>query len=205
MRLVTIFRLPFAIAVLVALGAVVGGYWILMIVAVLVAGAVFVLGRDPERVVSSQPLGVVSPVDGRVIGIDHEHDPFLDRTALVARIRQGPFSPTVMRSPAEGRVEDMWGGPEMPGRDQGYRMAVYLVTDEGDEIVFAVGRPTLFPGPLTWHVQPGERVGQGQRRGLAGWGRQVVIYVPSDSTPALQSGESVHAGSQVVCQLVHAT
>ncbi len=205
MRLVTLFRLPFAVAVVIALGAVVGGYWPLMVIAVLVAAAVFVFGRDPERIVSSQPLGIVSPVDGRVVEIGKEEDPFIDRTALVVRIRQGPLSPTVMRSPAEGRVENMWGGPEMPGRDQGYRMAVHLVTDEGDRIVFAVGRSTLLPGPLTWHVQPGERVGQGQRRGLAGWGRQVAIYVPSNSTAALQSGDTVQAGSQVVCQLVHAT
>jgi len=205
MRLVTIFRLPFALAVVAALGAAVGGYWVTVVVATVLAGAIYVFGRDPDRVVSSQPLGVVSPVDGRVIGIEHEHDPFLDRTALVARIRQGALSPTVMRSPTEGRVEHMWGGPDMPGRDQGYRMAVHLVTDEGDEVVFAVGRAKLFPGPLTWGVQPGERVGQGQRRGLAGWGRQVVVYVPSNSVPALESGTSVEAGSRVVCELVHAT
>ena len=205
MRLVTIFRLPFAVAVLIALGAVVGGYWVLMVIGVLLAVAVFVLGRDPERVVSSQPLGIVSPVDGRIVSVGLEDDPFIDRSALVVRIRQGALSPTVMRSPAEGRVEDMWGGPEMPGRDQGYRMAVHLMTDEGDRIVFAVGRATLFPGPLTWGVQPGERVGQGQRRGLAGWGRQVAIYVPSNSTTTLQSGEPVQAGHKVVCHLVHAT
>jgi len=39
----------------------------------------------------------------------------------------------------------------------------------------------------------------------AGWGRQVAIYVPSNSTTALQSGEPVEAGRKVVCQLVHAT
>lgn len=203
MRLITIFRLPFALAILLALGAVVGGSWPLAVLGVLLAAAIHLLGRDPERMIESHPLGIVSPVDGYVIGIEQEHDPFLDRTALVARIRQSPLAPTILRSPAEGRVVNMWGGPEMPGRDQGYRMAVHLHTDEGDDIVFAVGRSPLVPGPLDWRVQPGERVGQGQRRGLAGWGRQVAIHVPADSIPALQSGDRVEAGTRVVCELVH--
>lgn len=205
MRLIALFRLPFALAILLALGAVVSGYWALVALGVILAGMIYLLGRDPDRTIDSYPLGVVSPVDGYVVGIEQEHDPFLDRTALVARIRQSPLAPTILRSPAEGRVENMWGGPEMPGRDQTYRMAVHLHTDEGDDIVFAVGRSPLVPGPLDWRVQPGERVGQGQRRGLAGWGRQVAIYVPADSKPALQSGERVEAGNRVVCELVHST
>lgn len=205
MRLVTLFRLPFAIAVVVALGAAVGGYWILAVLSVLVAAAIYVFGRDPRREFESHPLGIVSPIDGRVERIEQGHDPFLDRTAMVARIRQGLLSPTIVRSPAEGRVENIWGGPDMPGRDEGHRLAVHLHTDEGDEIVFAFGRGQFVPGPLDWRVQPGERVGQGQRRGLAGWGREVVIYLPADSAAALQSGTYVKAGTRVVCELMHAT
>lgn len=205
MRLVTLFRLPFAIAILVVLGAAVGGYWWLAAAGVVVAVVVFVFGRDPQREFESHPLGIVSPVDGRLEGIEQAHDPFLDREAVVARIRQGLLSPTIVRSPAEGRVQNIWGGPDMPGRDQGHRFAVHLHTDEGDDIVFAFGRGQIIPGPLEWYVQPGERVGQGQRRGLAGWGREVMIYLPADSAAALQSGTHVKAGTRVVCELVHAT
>lgn len=205
MRLVNVLRLPFAIAVLVVLGAAVGGYWIVAALALLAAVVVFVLGRDPGREYESHPLGIVSPIDGCVEAIEEAHDPYLDRTAVMARIRQGLLSPTIVRSPAEGRVENIWGGPEMPGRDQGHRLAIHLLTDEGDDIVFAFTRANILPGPLDWRVQPGERVGQGQRRGLAGWGREVVIYLPADSTAALQSGTQVKAGTRVVCELVHAT
>lgn len=205
MRLVTIFRLPFGLAILVALGAAVGGYWIVAVLAMLSAAVVYLFGRDPTREFESHPLGIVSPVDGWVEAIETGYDPFLARDAVVARIRQGLFSPTIVRSPAEGRVENIWGGPEMPGRDLGHRFAVHLHTDEGDDIVFAFTRAHMIPGPLQWRVQPGERVGQGQRRGLAGWGREVVIYLPADSTAALQSGTHVKAGTRVVCELVHVT
>ena len=107
MRLVTIFRLPFAIAILVALGAAVGGYWIVAALAVLAAAAVYVFGRDPHREFESHPLGIVSPVDGWVEEIRVDHDPYLDREAVVAKIRQGLFSPTIVRSTLQRGVSSM--------------------------------------------------------------------------------------------------
>ena len=205
MRLLRLFRLPFAGAVLVALGAAVAGYWLIVVIALAAAGAVYVLGRDPVRNVPSNPLGIVSPVDAEVVSIEAGHDPFLDREAVVAHLRQQWLSPAVLCSPTEGRVQKFWGGPEMPGYDQGDRLAVHLRTDEGDDVVFVVTRPRILPGPLAWSVQPGERVGQGQRRGLAGWGRHVRIYVPARSTAAVESGARVQAGANLVCQLMHAT
>lgn len=204
LRLLTLFRLPFALAVLFALGASVGGHWILAVLALLVAAGVFVLGRDPVREVPSQPLGIVSPIDGRVAEVGREQDPFLERGALCIRIEQPLLAPALMCSPTEGRVERLWGGPEMPGYADGNRLGIHLRTDEGDDVVFVVTRPRILPGPLDWRVQPGERVGQGQHRGLAGWGRQVTLYVPARATPAVESGTVVHAGSGLVCQLVHA-
>lgn len=203
LRLLTLFRLPFAIAVLFALGASVAGYWGVVVLALLVATAVFVLGRDPVRDVPSQPLGIVSPVDGRVASVERGTDPFLDRDALTIRVEQGALAPALVCSPTEGRVQRLWGGPEMPGYDDGNRLGVHLRTDEGDDVVFVITRPHALPGPLDWHVQPGERVGQGQHRGLAGWGRHVVLYLPAHATPAVESGTVVRAGAGLVCQLVH--
>ena len=205
MRMLNIFRLPFAAAIVVALGAAVGGYWVWVVLALVVAALVFAFGRDPEREVASHPLGIVSPVDGRVSSVEEGRDPFLDRDALIARVRQDMLSPAVLRSPTEGRVVNIWGGPSIPGHDQGYRLAVHLHTDEGEDVIFTVGRWHLVPGPLEWTVQPGERVGQGQRRGMAGWGRVVSVYLPTSSKAAVDSGTRVLAGRDLVCQLVHGT
>lgn len=203
MRLLTIFRLPFAAAVLLGLGAAVAGYWPLVFVAVLLAALILVFGRDPVRDVPSHPLGIVSPIDGRIQEVGEGRDPFLERDALVIRLRQGLFTTAVLCSPTEGRVEQIWGGPDMPGHADGERLAVHLRTDEGDDVVFALSRAYGPSGPLSWSVQPGERVGQGQRRGLVGWGRYATLYVPAGSTPAVQSGLHVEAGTGLVCHLVH--
>jgi phosphatidylserine decarboxylase len=204
LRLLTLFRIPFALAVLVALGGAVAGYWVLVVLAVAVAAAIFILGRDPIRDVPSHPLGIVSPVDGRVASVEHVDDPFLPREALHVRLHQGVLAPAVVCSPTEGRVQQIWGGPEMPGYAGGNRLGVHLRTDEGDDVIFVIGRAHGLPGPLSWRVQPGERVGQGQHRGLAGWGRPVSVYIPERSKAAVESGQRVHAGADLVCQLVHA-
>ncbi len=203
MRLLTLFRLPFAIAVLVVLGAAVGGAWILGAVAAVIAAAIFVLGRDPARNVPSHPLGIVSPVDGRVVRFARATDPFLGREALALEIQQGAIAPAILCSPTEGRIVQIWAGPEMPGQEDGERLALHLRTDEDDNVVFAVSRSYGLRGPLRWRVQPGERVGQGQRRGLAGWRRRVRVYLPIDSTPAVHEGDAVEAGATLVCQLMH--
>ena len=205
MRLLTLFRFPFAIAVLIALGSAVAGYWVAVVLALLAAGVIFVLGRDPVREVPSHPLGIVSPVDGRVTDIGRVDDPFLERECLRVAVRQGMLAPAIVCSPTEGRVQQIWGGPDMPGYRSGNRLAVHLRTDEGDDVVFVITSSHGLPGPLGWRVQPGERVGQGQHRGLAGWGRDVSIYLPARSTPAVESGQRVHAGADLVCQLVHAS
>lgn len=205
MRLLTLFRLPFAIALLLTAGALVAGVFWLAALGLVAMAAVYVLGRDPVRAVPSQPLGIVSPVDGRVASVGTGQDPFLERDALLVRLRQGPLAPAILCSPAEGRVERMWSGPGLAEHEAGGRLAVHIRTDEDDDVVFVVGRATHgFPGPLRWSVQPGERVGQGQRRGLAAWGRWINIYLPAGSVPAVESGAHVNAGADLVCQLVHA-
>lgn len=204
MRLLRLFRFPFALAILGALASGVAGFWFLAALALIAAGAIWVLGRNPVREVPSLPLGIVSPVDGRVTEIGNDHDPFLGRDALCVRICQGLFAPAVLCSPTEGRVCQIWAGPEMPGASTGDRIAIHLRTDEDDDVVLVVAKANGLNGPLAWSVQPGERVGQGQHRGLAGWGRRVSLYVPNESQPAVESNDRVRAAASLVCELVHA-
>ncbi len=196
--------MPFALAIVGALAAGVAGYWLLAGVALAAAGAVGVLGRNPLREVPSLPLGIVSPIDGRVTDIAYGIDPFLERDALCVRLQQGLLAPAVLCSPTEGRVCQIWAGPDMPGSEIGDRIAIHLRTDEDDDVVLVVTKAYGLHGPLAWSVQPGERVGQGQHRGLAGWGRRVSLYVPEESQPAVESHDRVRAAASLVCELVHA-
>lgn len=204
MHLLRLFRFPFALAIVGALAAVVAGYWPLVVLALVAAAGVWMLGRNPARKAPSLPLGIVSPVDGRISGISRQNDPFLEREALCVHIRQSVLAPALLCGPTEGRVCHIWAGPDMPGADAGDRLAIHLRTDDDDDVVLVITRAHGLHGPLAWSIQPGERVGQGQHRGLAGWGRRVTLYVPKESQPAVESKERVYAASSLVCELVQA-
>lgn len=202
MRLLTLFRLPFLAAVLLALAALLAGTWWLGGLALVAVVGIFFLGRDPQRRTPSEPLGVVSPVDGRVNEVGPCRDPFLDRAALGVQLQQWVTSPVVLHSPIEGRVQQIWCGGSLPADAGNTVAAIHICTDEGDDVVFALSRARLL-GPLRWTVQPGERVGQGQRRGLAGWGRRVAVYLPPDSRGEVDSPTGVRAATDVIARFVH--
>jgi phosphatidylserine decarboxylase len=157
------------------------------------------LFRDPARTVPAAPLAVVSPADGRVTLVETCNDPYLDRDARRITIRMHPYGVYSTRSPAEGKMLE-------PKRDSsgptGLPHGVCLQTDEGDDLVIVMNRGPL-RNPPRCYVRFGERVGQGQRCGFITLGSTVDIYLPLNSRIKVQEGERVHAGADVIAQLVH--
>src|SRR5690606_34438740 len=101
--------------------------------------------RDPDRTIPAEPLGVVSPVDGRVLLVE----PDGERIRIVIRIAF--FGAYSGRAPVEGKVQDA------PG-PRGMRIR----TDEGDEVLLYLNTaPSIAPPRAI--VGYGARVGQGQR------------------------------------------
>jgi len=157
------------------------------------------LFRDPARTVPSAPLAVVSPADGRVTLVETCNDPYLDRDARRITIRMHPYGVYSTRSPAEGKMLE----PKRDSSDPtGLPHGVCLQTDEGDDLVIVMNRGPL-RNPPRCDVRFGERVGQGQRCGFITLGSTVDIYLPLNSRIKVQEGERVHAGADVIAQLVH--
>ncbi len=175
----------------------IGWLWSLPLWAVVV-GLLF-LFRDPARMVPAAPTAVVSPADGRVTLVETCTDPYLDRDAWRITIRMHPYGVYSTRSPAEGKMLE-------PKRDSagptGLPHGVCLQTDEGDDLVIVMNRGPL-RNPPRCYVRFGERVGQGQRCGFITLGSTVDIYLPLNSRVKVQEGERVHAGADVIAQLVH--
>ncbi|MDH3434506.1 MAG: hypothetical protein OEM60_11645, partial [Gammaproteobacteria bacterium] len=59
--------------------------------------------RDPEREIPASPLGVVSPVDGRIIEVDLVDKGVLHGEAHRVRIRIDSFGTYTARAPVEGK------------------------------------------------------------------------------------------------------
>ena len=161
--------------------------------------------RDFSRAVPAQPLACISPADGQVLGMGLERDPFLNREALRIRLRQNRLGEFNINSPVEGEVEKRWStstgdrDTERSGTSP-RAIAVWLQTDEKDDVVVAVD----LNSPLRimyFGIQPGERVGQGQRCGIIGFGRPVDVYLPSSSHCKVKPGQRVKAGSDIIAKL----
>jgi phosphatidylserine decarboxylase len=159
---------------------------------------VFLLFRDPERIIPSLPLSVLSPADGRVRQIGKTHDPYLNRESLRITIDMSPFGAYITRSPVEGKVLDpprrVGGGQDPHG--------VWLQTDEGDDIVLVMNKGRLRNNPQC-DVRYGDRIGQGKRCGFVHLGGRIDMYLPMNSVAVTAVGKPVHAGSDVVARLVH--
>ena len=176
----------------------------------MILGCLLLVFRDPYRAIPALPLAVVSPADGKVTSVEQIEDPWLDRTALKIQMEMRNMGISPLRSPIEGKVMDFWttpgsqrgtsAPPGSRGSMNGY--ALWIRTDEDDDIVFAV----MSQRPLsrfTMHIAPGERVGQGQRNGFVFFGSHVDVLIPFNSQCETSVGTNVLAGSGVIATLVH--
>lgn len=166
------------------------------------AAMLWALYRDPVRAVPSQPLGVVSPVDGRVVSVEEMRDPYRGEEARRVEMRLTWFGIRVLRSPIEGRVREVWlaarwrqGGRERRG------FGIWVQSDEGDDVVLVVGGMGGFRPRA--RVNVGQRLGQGKRFGIVPLGARVVLYVGQPARIKIEPGTYARGGCDVVAELLH--
>lgn len=165
------------------------------------------LFRDPEREITSQPLAIVSPVDGCIVAIENTHDIFLERKAIRVTIKMNFFGSYVVRSPTEGKVRQRWFSTpvktrEMTGPREQDAISAWIQTDEADDIVLSMSRSSIVAAP-NYNIQSGERIGHGQRCGFVRFGTTVEVYLPDNSRILVENGDKVHSGSDTLALLVH--
>ena len=159
------------------------------------------LYRDPARKIPAVPLGVVCPADGWVDDIQQTQDPFNERPCHRLTIRMRPFGVYSLRGPIEGKIIKLWS-PEADTPAAERRYALWLQTDEGDDIVWAIRSGHVKAKPHCY-VQPGERIGQGQRCGFLFLGGTVEVYLPINSRLQVAVGDRLVAGESILATLVH--
>ncbi|MFT5172469.1 MAG: hypothetical protein ACI8W7_000633 [Gammaproteobacteria bacterium] len=163
---------------------------------------------EHRPVLPAQPKGVLSPIHGRVIGVDSYLDSWLQRSAM--RIRIGiPFPGIVpLRCPIEAKVMDLYTRIGTFGTTQRACTAdespdcygQWLQTDEGEDVVFVISS-NLPLSRARFDQAPGERVGQGARSGFFYFASVVDILLPADSSVMVAVDDAVDAGESVLAQL----
>jgi phosphatidylserine decarboxylase len=164
------------------------------------------LFRDPNRVIPPVPLGVVSPADGEVLAIEPVFDDYLKRDANKIAIRMNRFGTYATRAPIEGKILQHWHLPVDDGSDSDAavldRYAVWLQTDENDDVVLVMGVGIKALKP-TFYNHTGERIGQGERCGLVRFGGYIEVLLPLDARIEVAVGDTVEAGSDILATLIH--
>ena len=161
----------------------------------------FLIFRDPRRRIPAVPLGVVSPVDGRVVAVDLVDKDVLQGEAHRIVIRINSLGTYTARCPVEGKVLDL----KSVGSERGmeYRTnALCVQTDEGDEVVLQFRGYRFGFAPKSF-VRFGERVGQGSRCAYLRLARFAEVYVSIDSKILVEEGQKVTAGRDLLGKLPH--
>lgn len=158
------------------------------------------LYRDPQRKISSAPLGLVSPVDGEVVLAELHPDPFLGRDAFLIRICMSVTDIFSIRSITEGKIIQQWLDPEDDDDDRSLAHAIQIKTDEGDDVMIVL-RPGRFFKKLSCDAVIGQRIGQGYRCGVIPFGSCVDVYVPANSSIKIAMGERVKSGISLLASL----
>jgi len=186
-----------------ALAAIIAGYHFYGAAGLAAGGALLLLTilifRDPYREVPSVPLGVVSPVDGRVTRIEVEANGVLGTEALRITIGINNFGAYTVRSPVEGKLLSL-------GEHQAVRIpavhGLWVQTDDKDDVVLLFSGPPVVGRPAAF-VGYGERVGQGQRCAFVRLARCAELYLPTASRVEVKVGDRVLSGTSLLATLIH--
>ncbi|MFK7887797.1 MAG: phosphatidylserine decarboxylase [Gammaproteobacteria bacterium] len=156
------------------------------------------LFRDPRRRVPAVPLGVVAPVDGRILSIKPTDKGELRREAMMIEMTVNHFGAYMARSPAEGKVLDLRDNLAAGSRMTG-GSGLWVRTDEGDDVVVLMVGVRQIAKPRSF-VGYGERLGQGQRFAFIRLARRARIFLPLDCQLRVKEGQRVRAGSDLLAE-----
>jgi phosphatidylserine decarboxylase len=155
--------------------------------------------RDPRRTIPASPLGVVSPVDGRIREIDLVDRGVFQGEAQRIFIEIDILGTYTARSPVEGNIRDL--NSLATDKVIDYRTnALWVRTDEGDDVVLQFRGYRLGLGPRAF-VRYGERLGQGQRCAYLRLAKLAEVHLPIESKILVEAGQRVTAGLDLIAKL----
>ena len=164
--------------------------------------------RNPKRVVPTDPRGIVSPGDGKIVGIHEEFESrYVKDRAIRISIFLNVFDVHINRIPCQGTVEEMRYQPgqflaaNKPGATlQNEQNALMIRTAEGLKVVCVQVAGLIARRIVCW-TSLGEAVNRGERFGLIRFGSRVDLFIPADSELSVQIGDRVKGGETLLGRL----
>jgi phosphatidylserine decarboxylase len=162
--------------------------------------------RDPERARNCDDRTVLTPADGKIIGVKKLDDEknLLGGPAVKISVFMTILNVHVNRVPISGRVSkiDYRSGSffsanldKASERNESNRIT--LETENGHRIVVVQIAGLIARRIVCW-VREGDRLKTGQRFGLIRFGSRLDIYLPIDSQICAQVNQKVKAGETIL-------
>lgn len=170
----------------------------------LLAGFSAYFFRDPERAIPSGEGVIVSPADGRVVGIETvDRVPFLDGPAQRISIFLSIFDVHINRAPIEGKVTWRQYNPgrflpaNVPKASLDNEQNSIGIEDGGYKVMVRQIAGIIARRIVCW-VDPGQTVARGERFGLIRFGSRTDLFLPLSAKVAVTVGQKVQGGSTII-------
>lgn len=182
---------PFTLCVgaALALAKFAGPAWALTMLIPL--GLLLALFQDPQRDIPMLPLGVLSPVDGRVLEVAPCDSGLLERDSIRIIIKVDPMGAYTVRAPLEGKILDPRDNAKEGSKLTG-RGGLWIRGDGGDDVVVAFSGGGWLGVPRSFR-RYGERIGHGHRSAFLRLARRCELYLPDDALVRVEPGDEVEA------------
>jgi phosphatidylserine decarboxylase len=187
------------------------GVMVVGLVAVPIVGVVFLacagfIGyffRDPERTIPSTPGLLLSPADGKIVGMRPTKEGEEPSSGTVVSIFLSVFDVHINRVPIAGTVVDV---QYQPGKflpafqpEASARNEQNMVTLQAGDICVVVKQIAgVLARRIVCKTSVGEHLTAGQRFGLIRFGSRVDVIIPPAFTVHAQVGQRVRGGESVL-------
>lgn len=161
--------------------------------------------RDPERRFAPQDNILVSPADGKVIGIDTvPNHPFIGGPAVKISIFLSVFDVHINRIPADGKIDFVKYNPgkffaafEDKASEANEQTEIGMTAVSGQRLVFKQ-IAGLIARRIVCRLHPGDRAVAGDRFGMIRFGSRTELFVPADTKLEISLGQHLAGGKSVI-------
>ena len=162
--------------------------------------------RNPLRIAENREGELISPADGKVIGVEELHEPrFLKEKMKRISIFMSVSDVHVNRAPCDGTIETVYH------EDGAFKLAFkkgiddenernYILLKNGDERFLIVQIAGFLARRVISYVRERDTVARCAPVGMIAFGSRVELYAPLAYKPLVTAGQKVKSGSTVLAR-----
>lgn len=168
----------------------------------ILAVAILLFFRDPERVVPQDPRAIVSPADGKVMTVetlpDGRNHVSIFLSVFDVHINRIPYGGTIRSVQMEPGTYLHAGSP---GAEGNAKCTITAQTDRGELSWRQVSG--LIARKISCRIKMADQVRTGDRFGLIYFGSRMDVYYPAAAQSVVAPGDRVVAGETIVAKFTN--